>query len=74
MTPLETKLKTALDAHVTIREQAERLIERYISPDADSPIRAVVMSELIVLFDGPEQREAQRLGEEALGEASGASA
>jgi len=44
--------------------QAEQLIAAYIAPDSDRP---VIINELIVLFDGPEQREAKRLAPEALG-------
>jgi hypothetical protein len=32
MTPRKTKLIAALDAHVALREQAERLIEAYVAP------------------------------------------
>jgi hypothetical protein len=63
----ETKLTAALDAHVALRLQAERLIAAYVSPESD---RAAIINELITLFDGPAQREAQRLASEALGEAS----
>jgi hypothetical protein len=61
----ETRLAAALDANVALRVQAERLIAAYVAPDSD---RATVVNELIALFDGPQQREAQRLMAEALGE------
>jgi hypothetical protein len=59
----ETSLIAALDAHVAVRIQAERLIAAYIAPESD---RAAIINELITLFDGPEQREAQQLATEAL--------
>jgi hypothetical protein len=58
MTPLETKLIAALDAHMALRVQAEELIAAYVAPDSD---RATLIDALITLFDGPQQREAQRL-------------
>jgi hypothetical protein len=65
MTPRETKLAAALDANVALRVQAERLIAAYVAPESG---RAAIINELIALFDGPQQREAQRLSREALGE------
>ncbi len=59
----EAKLTHALDAHVALRIQAERLIAAYVAPESD---RAAIINELITLFDGPQQREAERLAEEAL--------
>jgi hypothetical protein len=38
----------------------------YLEPNSDRP---AVLNELIILFDGPQQREAQRLGAEALDKA-----
>ena len=49
-----------------LRVQAERLIAAYIEPDSDRP---AVINELITLFDGPQQREAQTFAAEAMGEA-----
>jgi hypothetical protein len=66
LTPGETQLKATLAANVALRVQAERLIAAYVAPEAD---RRAIINELITLFDGPEQREAQRLAREALGEA-----
>jgi hypothetical protein len=65
MTPRETRLSAALDAHVKLREQAEGLIAAYVSPESN---RQAIVNELIVLFDGPAQREAQSLAAEALGD------
>ena len=65
--PRETQLKAALPANAAIRVQAERLIAAYVAPESDRP---AIINELIALFDGPAQREAERLAAEALGEAS----
>ena len=63
------KLKAALEANVALRVEAERLIAAYIAPESG---RAAIINELITLFDGPQQREAERLGHEALAEYRGA--
>jgi hypothetical protein len=65
MTPRETKLTAALDANAALRVQAEQLIAAYVAPECD---RATIINELITLFDGPTQREAQELAAEALAE------
>jgi len=65
MTPLEIKLTHALRANAKLREQAEELIAAYIEPASD---QSAVINQLIRLFDGPEQRDAQRLAQSALGE------
>jgi hypothetical protein len=57
--------RAALAANVALRIQAERLIAAYVEPNSDRP---TVINELITLFDGPAQREAQRLARVALGE------
>jgi hypothetical protein len=67
----EQKLRAALVAHVDLRKQAEELIELYITPGSNG---THIINELIMLFDGPEQREAEKLAEDALGEASEARA
>jgi hypothetical protein len=67
----ETKLTAALEANVALRVEAERLIAAYVAPESDRP---AIINELIMLFDGPWQREAQRLAAEALDEASERSA
>jgi hypothetical protein len=64
MTSLEPKLIAALDAHVALCVQAEELIAAYVAPESD---RATLIDALIILFDGPQQCEAQRLAAEALG-------
>jgi len=60
----ESQLEAALHASAALRIHAERLIAAYIAPESD---RAALINELIVLFDVPEQREAERLAAEALG-------
>ena len=67
MTTRETRLEAALIANAALRVQAERLIAADVAPESD---RAAIINEVIALFDGPAQREAQRLAAEALGEAS----
>jgi hypothetical protein len=59
----ESKLETALRANAAFRVQAERLIAAYVAPETD---RAAIIHELIALFDGPVQREAQMLEAKAL--------
>jgi hypothetical protein len=59
------KLETALWANVALIASAKRLIATYVAPESD---RAAVIDQLLTLFDGPEQREAERLAREALGE------
>ena len=49
MTARETKLAAALDAHVSLRVPAERLIAAYVAPESD---RRAIINDLITLFDG----------------------
>ena len=60
----KSQLEAALHASAALRIHAERLIAAYVGPESDRP---AIINELIVLFDGPEQREAERLAAEALG-------
>jgi hypothetical protein len=60
------KLEAALRVNAALRVQAERLIAAFIAPESD---RGAIINELIALFDGPAQREAERLAAEALGDA-----
>ncbi len=62
----EGRLEAALHANISLRVQAERLIAAYVAPESD---RGVIINDLIILFHGPAQREAERLAAEALGEA-----
>ena len=66
MTVRETRLEAALIAHAARRVQAERLIADYVAPESN---REAIINELITLFDGPQQRDAQRLAAKALDEA-----
>jgi hypothetical protein len=64
MTEREALLKGALVANAAIRVQAEHVIAAYVPPESD---REALINELIALFDGPQQREAERLTTVALG-------
>jgi hypothetical protein len=66
MTTRESQLEAALRANAALRVQAERLLAAYVAPESD---RTAIINELIALFDGPAQREAQMLEAKALGEA-----
>jgi hypothetical protein len=66
MSARESQLEAALRANAALRVQAERLIAAYIASESD---KAALINELIALFDGPSQREAQVLEAKALGEA-----
>jgi hypothetical protein len=63
MTEREAQLEAALVANTAIRVQAEQLIAAYVAPESD---REAIINELISLFDGPQQREAERLTSVAL--------
>jgi hypothetical protein len=47
---------TALSPTPAVRVQAELLIAAYVAPESD---RETILNELIALFDGPQQREAE---------------
>jgi hypothetical protein len=64
MTQREPQLEVALVANAAIRVKAEHLIAAYVAPESD---REAIINELIILFDGPQQREAERLTAVALG-------
>jgi hypothetical protein len=55
--PLETKLKAALEVNVALRVEAEWLIAAYVALETG---KAAIINELIMLFDGPQQRETNR--------------
>jgi hypothetical protein len=63
VTDRTAKLEAALLVNAALRVQAERLIAACVAPEAD---RRGIINELIYLFDGPAQREAERLTREAL--------
>jgi hypothetical protein len=67
MTEREALLEAALVANAAIRVHAERLIAAYVAPESD---REAIINELVALFDGPQQREAERLTTVALTSAS----
>jgi hypothetical protein len=66
MTARENHLEAALRANAALRVQAEQLLAAYVAPESH---RTAIINELIALFDGPGQREAQMLEAKALGEA-----
>jgi hypothetical protein len=47
---------------VALRVEAERLIEAYVAPQSN---RVSILNDLIMLFDGAQQREAQKLADES---------
>jgi hypothetical protein len=63
MTEREAQLELGFIANVAIRVQAERLMAAYVAPESN---REAIINELIALFDGPQQREAERLAAVAL--------
>ena len=66
MTDRTARLEAAVRVNAALRVEAERLIAAYITPESD---RGAIINELIALFDGPAQREAERLAAEVLGDA-----
>ena len=66
MTDRTARLEAALRANAAAPRRGRALIAAYITPESD---RGAIINELIALFDGPAQREAERLAEEALGDA-----
>jgi hypothetical protein len=64
-TSRESQLEAALRVNAALRIQAERLIAAYVTSKSDG---AAIIDELIALFDGPGQREAQGLAAEVLGD------
>jgi hypothetical protein len=56
---------TMLSRYPTQSCERKALVAAYVAPVSDTP---AIINERISLFDGPDQREAQRLAEEALGE------
>jgi hypothetical protein len=59
------ELEAALRANLALIVEAQREIERYLTKEIES---ADLVNRLIRLFDGPDQREAERFAREALGE------
>jgi hypothetical protein len=59
------KLESALRAEDALITEAQRLLTNYLSKQTEP---ADLINNLLWLFDGPQQREAQKLAAEALGE------
>jgi hypothetical protein len=68
MTGRTERLEPAIRAQGVLIADAQREIERYLAKEIEAP---ELVDRLIRLFDGPEQRSAQRLVREALGEEPG---
>ena len=65
MTDRITELEAAVRAQDALIAAVQRLLTRYLAKEVES---AELMNNLLTLLDGPQQREAQRLVREALGE------
>ncbi len=65
MTDRTVELETAVRAHDALIAEAQRLLTGYLAKEIELPGLADGM---LSLFDGPRQREVQRLVREALGE------
>jgi hypothetical protein len=59
------KLESALRAEDALITEAQRLLTNYLSKQTEP---ADLINNLLWLFDGPQQREAQTLAAEALGD------
>jgi len=59
------ELESALRAQAALFFEAQSLLTAYLSKQIESPL---LIDRLLKLLDGPEQREAERLAREALGE------
>ena len=69
MTVRTEQLEPAIRAQGALIAEAQREVERYLAKEIES---AELVDRLIRILDGPEQREAQRLAREALGDDSAA--
>jgi hypothetical protein len=58
------ELEAALRAQDALIAGAQGLLTRYLSKEIETP---ALINDLFMLFDGPQQREAQRLAREAMG-------
>ena len=65
MTDRTVELEAAIRAQDELIASAQGLLTRYLVKEIESP---ALVDHLLMLFDGPQQREAQRLVREALGE------
>jgi hypothetical protein len=65
MTDRIEQLESAVRAEDALIIEAQRLLTNYLSKQTEP---ADLINNLLWLFDGPQQREAQRLAAEALGD------
>jgi hypothetical protein len=65
VTDRTVKLEAALRAEESLIVEAQVLLTRYLAKEIEAP---ALIDSLLRLLDGPQQREAQRLAREALGE------
>jgi hypothetical protein len=65
MTGRTEQLEPAIRAQNALISEAQAEITRYLTKEIEAP---ALVDRIIRLFDGPAQREAQRLAAEALGE------
>ncbi|MGC2784145.1 MAG: hypothetical protein WA397_10025 [Roseiarcus sp.] len=65
MTERIAELEAAVRAQDALIAEAQGLLTRYLSKGIEP---AVLIDSLLKLFDGPQQREAQQISREALGE------
>ncbi len=63
MTDRTAELEAAVRAHEALIAEAQAEIIRYLSKEIEQP---ALVDALLRLFDGPQQREVQRLTREAL--------
>jgi hypothetical protein len=72
MNDRSSELEAAVRAQDALIAEAQRLLKAYVEAKRVHP--DAVINDLLWLFDGPRQREAQRLVREALGEDFGSNA
>ena len=57
------ELESALRANLALIEDAQRLLTRYLTKEIEAP---ALIDNLLALLDGPQQREAKELADNAL--------
>jgi hypothetical protein len=57
------QLEAALRANLTLIEDAQRLLTRYLAKQVEAP---ALIDSLLLLLDSPQQREAKELADKAL--------
>jgi hypothetical protein len=72
MNDRSSELEAAVRAQDALIAEAQRLLKAYVETKRVHP--DAVINDLLWLFDGPRQREVQRLVREALGEDFGSNA